>query len=501
MEDSRIEEIIKACISKDGSRIKEPQSRIEELLITLYSAIKAGGASKEDIQAAVNKLAETNPELFGGITEEKVSELISPLSREIADYSDKVEGFMSEEVIYDILFTYPQQIGDTEGSINTIVTTTGTQQTFANDGYKSMRYKVEAGQKYRISGRGVNSTFPFLVFVNGDISETKNRFDVLDYFSNDNTTHTNYEFIIPKGCNGLIINQQNGWGYGCTFEKYRIGDFKASVREELQNIKKEMIDDWEIDSIGDRISRNNKWNELHWKPFDKPYFAFVIDDSNDKMPVFYKLFHEKGQPISTACIAIMLNKKYDGKTVDEWNKLIVADGGEVLAHYSGNLAEEDNVPDDGRTYLTSKEDWLSRTRDVKKIIESTGVKCRGLICADYTVQNTNYGENICQKYFEYSDGFGISTQYNLKREFLSSFSTLDKAKEWVDRCVQTNRFYPICFHGTDGFVTPETMSEFVDYIIEKGGIITTYAYVYDNFCTDALTAKLEEIERLFSQLS
>ena len=54
------------------------------------------------------------------------------------------------------------------------------------------------------------------------------------------------------------------------------------------------------------LLRPQKKDDFSWKPFDKAYFAFVLDDTNEFTAPMYRLFHEKGVPMSAAAISGML---------------------------------------------------------------------------------------------------------------------------------------------------------------------------------------------------
>lgn len=66
---SRNEEILKSILSKTEYN-GIPQSRIEKLLIDLKDMIDGGGATPEEIQAAINSYLDKHPEMVEGVDEE-----------------------------------------------------------------------------------------------------------------------------------------------------------------------------------------------------------------------------------------------------------------------------------------------------------------------------------------------------------------------------------------------------------------------------------------------
>ena len=318
---------------------------------------------------------------------------------------------------------------------------------------------------------------------------------VVDYFGEANTTYTDLEVIVPEGATRILINHN------------------ISLKLTLHIRQPKNIDDYVLDcfnasSVGmkydlDQAYKKNellaKNNDFQWGTFDKAYFCFVIDDCNEHLEPTYDLFHEKGVPLSVAAITNYLTYHHNGdsRSVKDVLKLVEADGGEILAHYYGNLAEEGYAGDGTHTFLTSEADWLSKTRDVKKEFEENGFTIRGIIRADYTLQNTTTGEKYCRKYFEYSDGLGTSTQYNMKRTFFSSFSTIDALKAKIDTQVATPGFYPYCLHGTETCASIENLTEIIDYILAKGDGVafTTYADVYDSIGTNSINTEIKEKTR------
>jgi hypothetical protein len=193
---------------------------------------------------------------------------------------------------------------------------------------------------------------------------------------------------------------------------------------------------YEIENLERRATRNEKNNDFVWGTFDKAYFIFCHDDSNEFLPAAYSAFHSKGVPLSCAAMANHLNIRRDGKTVKEWLDLVISDGGEVLCHYSGNLYED-----------TDDAIWYEKVVASKKTFEKNGYTIRGLIRADSTAQYTEKGEKFCRRYYDYADEVGTSTQYKIRRSLMMNYASLDAFKTHLDTCALKPGIYAFGFHG------------------------------------------------------
>lgn len=295
-------------------------------------------------------------------------------------------------------------------------------------------------------------------------------------------------------------------------EKYT--NFEISLNElgtlikehinKIESLQNESDDSkFEIDNLQRRGLKNEKLTNFEWNNFDKSYFAFIIDDCNSFTPTCADLFKTLEVPLSSACIITTLNTIHstaNGRTVKEVLQDIVENGGEVLAHYSGNLADQ-GYTNGNYTFLTSDYDWKIRTRDVKKKLEEEGFKIRGLIRADSSQSYSNKGEEICRRYFDYSDQMGKSGQYKLgKRKFFIGVNTMQDMKAWIDNACNIPGFYPLCLHGNrndEPLATIENLTEIINYIKSKGSNIaeiTTYKDVFDKFGTTTLEKRLSALE-------
>lgn len=377
-------------------------------------------------------------------------------------------------------------------------------QTFDTD-YCSVSYSVAKGEHYRITGTNINNSFSLINLFNS-MEEVKG----IQYYPSKDMVDADKKYYIglkiqdyvvkiPPGCVRMVLNSHRS----STIKIEKITgykDFKSETEKTLTDLNNsDDLKDFQIKNLQQRLFDTGKYNDFAFKEFDKTYFAFVIDDSNKTLYPIYKIFHDKGVKLSSATIPGNLNIAVEGiGTNKDVLDLIVADGGEVLVHYYGNLIDiGGQAPDTDRTYLNTVEDWDSRIVATKKVLEDMGYKIRGVIRADYTSSRTKTGEQYCREYYDYSDGLGTSPQYTLTRQFVHNFSTVEDFKKWIDKCCEKPGFYPICTHGSES--VNDNMDEILDYILNKDNCeCTTYKDVYDQFRSTVLENRIKALEEKVS---
>lgn len=378
-------------------------------------------------------------------------------------------------------------------------------QTFETD-YCSVSYSVAEGEQYRITGTNINGSFSLINLFDTMEDATKGilYYPSKDMINADKEHYTglkiqDYVVKIPSGCVRMVLNSHRS----STIKIEKITgykDFKSETEKTLTDLNNsDDLKDFQIKNLQQRLFDTGKYNDFAFKEFDKTYFAFVIDDSNKNLYPIYKIFHDKGVKLSSATIPGNLNIAVEGiGTNKDVLDLIVADGGEVLVHYYGNLIDiGEQAPDTDRTYLNTVEDWDSRIVVTKKALEDMGYKIRGVIRADYTSSRTKTGEQYCREYYDYSDGLGTSPQYTLTRMFVHNFSTVEDFKKWIDKCCEKPGFYPICTHGSES--VNDNMDEILDYILNKDNCeCTTYKDVYDQFRSTVLENRIKALEEKVS---
>ena len=342
-------------------------------------------------------------------------------------------------------------------------------------------YDCLPNQVIRVTGYGQSPVYPVLIFYNKEGNYQGTYGDV-------NTGYTDHEVTIPEGCYKVCLNAKDANTMKLEAQ-VPYSSFDDYLNERTAN-DDEMA--FEIENIYHRIMRNEKQNEFAWKPVDKTYFAFVMDDCTPALPSMQELFAELQVPLSIGCVVNTLETTYvtssGSSTVKQILDKVVANGGEIMAHYTGS-------PNDS----SSDAEWLKVTREVKKVLTQNGFEVRGLIRADSTPNGTNKGEKYCRLYFDYSDGVGYSTQYNIRRWFLMGTTELSGMKAYIDQCRTKAGFYPIAFHGNrddEPMATPEHMREVINYIKSLGDdvAIITYREFYDRFATTELENRLKALE-------
>ena len=336
---------------------------------------------------------------------------------------------------------------------------------------------VSPGEKYIISCYSSNASYPGAFFsLNGTY--------VSSVFTDD-ATHIHTEITVPSGVDTLWINNKSTRIPLDQWKVYRIlpaADFCEENNEHIVSLETQREDE-QLESLR-RIKNLEDLFTFRWKPFDKAYYCFINDDAKKWLHVAYDVFHAHGAPLGAAVIAdhIELHNdtetQYD-RTIKDTLDLIVADGGEVLVHYAGNLLSTD-------TYET----WYNKViRDAKRVIESYGYTARGLMLADSSSRNSAIGEEICERFFDYADNVGTKPQYKIVRKQFSDNSTVADVKTYIDSTVTTPGIYPIMMHGpnSEPWATAAGLDEILTYIensYSSAAEISTYSAVFDEFGTN-----------------
>lgn len=352
---------------------------------------------------------------------------------------------------------------------------------------------VVHGETLRISCRAANACPGIVFYKTNTMSATNAIGYALDNpgtgdpvtGSTNRYTFVDKDVVVPDGAFYAILNNAEGTHeWKCQKVSYISGGNTGTVESE----KLEKVE-YENEQLSRRLINAEKHNDFTWGTFDKAYFVFIHDDSREFITTAYNAFHAKGAPVSSAAIAPYLGNTYSGKTVKEWLDLIVADGGEVLCHYSYDLKDSD---DDSL--------WYQYVVDAKREFERNGFEVRGMILAGSSTVNSAKGEKFCRKYFDYADKVGTSTQYNLGRKLMLIFDSLDAFKQRIDSCARTPGIYAFGFHGNrddETWITEDSLKEIIDYISAKDNCeITTYGAVFDKIGTTVLEKRIAALENV-----
>lgn len=478
---------------------------------------------KADLTDHVNNLVEGIPADYSELTkkvDDNTSE-ISELKEDIADKLDKPanpvvgqvlrvksidetgkivldttassgsDSSQGSEIIKDI------EIVETQGKFAKWVTgaTSGGAESSVSWASHSQFISVTPGETLRISCMSANAC-PGIVFYKTNTMSTASAIGYAlenlgtgDPFSGSTNRYTyiDKDVVVPNGAFYAILNNANGTTgheWKCQKVSYISGGNTGTVESE----KLEKVE-YENEQLSRRLINAEKHNDFTWGTFDKAYFVFIHDDSREFITTAYNAFHAKGVPVSSAAIAPYLSNVHGGKTVKEWLDLIVADGGEVLCHYSYDLKDSD---DDSL--------WYKYVVDAKREFERNGFKVRGMILAGSSTVNSAKGEKFCRKYFDYADKVGTSPQYNLGRKLMLAFDSLDAFKQRIDSCARTPGIYAFGFHGNrddETWITEDSLKEIIDYISAKDNCeITTYSAVFDKIGTTVLEKRIAALENV-----
>ena len=335
---------------------------------------------------------------------------------------------------------------------------------------------VTQGEKYVISCHSSNSTYPGAFY-------SLNNSAVSTIFA-DGETHLDAEITVPEGVDTLWVNTISTRLSLEQWMIYRV--LPTGTYCEENNGRIIALETGRADEQLETLRRLENLESLftfRWKPFDKAYYCFINDDAKKWLHVAYDVFHAHNAPLGAAVIADNMEFHNDtetpnDRTIKDTLDLIVADGGEVLVHYAGNLLSTDTF-----------ETWYNKViRDAKRVIESYGFKTRGLILADASSRNSAIGEEICERFFDYADNVGTKPQYKIVRKQFADNTSVAAVKQYIDNTVGTPGIYPIMMHGTSSepWASVSGLDEILTYIEGKGSAaaISTYSAVFDEFGTN-----------------
>lgn len=354
-------------------------------------------------------------------------------------------------------------------------------------GYQYTKINCSSGDEYYVEGLHVNSSFRLWAFVNSSGTITKMAKDYgstvsiksdIVSITESGTLYVNGD--VSRGKKPLI-------GTPLTVDAFGYADNFFATKQEVNELKEEINSGkitFETENILRRILNIEHKNDFAWSSFDKPYFVFIVDDTNNYLEGYANVFHSENVPLGCATIPTRLNDTHIA-TLNQ----VVADGGEVLAHYSGSPTD-----------ATNDATWLTLTRDIKSQLEAKGFNVRGIIRADQTAKKSVKGEKFCRMYFDYAnDQMGKSTQYDLPRVLMSKFANLNDFKDQIDADAQVNGIHGYGFHGLsqsgEEWITNENMTAIIQYIKSKGNcVITTYSNLFDTFGSSVLEERIKALE-------
>lgn len=216
---------------------------------------------------------------------------------------------------------------------------------------------------------------------------------------------------------------------------------------------------------------------MEWKEMDKGYITFCFDDNRDDLVNYVDIvMGEFNMPL---CAAV------PSSTLTRNNALLhkIQDrGGEIISHTKTHLVI--------KPFVTPWADVETQLGDSYRELTADGFNINGIILAGGTgqisVDDTEYRgliELVTNKYYKYSDKYGLSTQYWKQRNWFSG-RTLDDLKKIVDTHIENKTWEVIYGHGLSE-CSEETIRGLCEYLAEKEaqGLVkvVTYKYMHEHF--------------------
>lgn len=403
-------------------------------------------------------------------------------------------------------------IGNVKESLNSVTDTVFSEKKYASlksveetkkvtnrgtfdRGGRANAYIVNTYIGQTLKARGYSGgNIPLIVFFDSD-----DKF--ISYINPSNAWNNNVyqDVVVPEGAYKAYVNDNDGDRtidlQGLQFEKY-------NIKQELERLEGLIPDSskisYDLEQAQLQMAKTQRMNDFAYSKFDKAYFVLTIDDANKWLPDVYDLCHELGVPLCPAIIVGNLNTDYknDGRTIKDICDLVVADGGEILAHSGKYITKE-----------STEEDYADVFRMPKIELEKLGYDIRGIITAGGVgyLSNDIRLDNWSRKYYDYSDQNGISSSkaYYRPRWWHHDY-TMDGAKKYVDNAISNKSFVVMAMHGSDNADDLEHIDhvrELLQFIISKGSDkieITTWAKVYDTFGSTVLEERIKALEEKVS---
>lgn len=196
---------------------------------------------------------------------------------------------------------------------------------------------------------------------------------------------------------------------------------------------------------------------MTWKPYDKAYVSIVFDDNRDDLGEVYDIVHgEYGFPLCAAVPTASLprNLALLHKIEDE--------GGEILAHGHKHTVLNDSVP------------WstvVSEFTNSYNVLAKEGFNVHGTItCGGGGTEDTSEAyrkkiEPVLSRFFDYSNKWGVSTQYYHDREWMYGRG-LSGIQSLIDTAVDNKEWLVLFAHSLKE-VPPKLLRSVLDHLKEQ----------------------------------
>ncbi len=216
---------------------------------------------------------------------------------------------------------------------------------------------------------------------------------------------------------------------------------------------------------------------MTWKEMDKGYITLCFDDNNTELGDFYNIITgEYNMPFCAAVPTYTLPRNIS--LLHE----IENHGGEILSHTENHLV----IKPFETPWETVEAEFSNSYND----LTNEGFNVNGIILAGGDGQiketDTEYRgliELVTNKYYKYSDKYGLSTQYWKQRNWFSG-RTVEKLKSIIDTNIE-NKTWEVIYAHRFSECSEETLRAVLDYLAEKekAGLVevVTYKDMHENF--------------------
>ena len=206
---------------------------------------------------------------------------------------------------------------------------------------------------------------------------------------------------------------------------------------------------------------------MTWKEMDKGYVILEMDDASEELETFYKIIVEQyGFPMSSSCWSVDLDTDPEKVARLRW---LEDHGGEITSHTHNNLGVygDTSLETIEADFKASAEAWAKHGFNVNGImVQGKG----GKELDSYSYEARARVEPITSKYFYYSDRYGVSTQYDNKRNWIAA--GWSPTKKLIDDAISNKSFTILATHGYDEVTgmpsyTHDYLIQVLDYLKEK----------------------------------
>lgn len=362
---------------------------------------------------------------------------------------------------------------------------TSTKQIFTEFGHRCVKLDVQPYQQIIASGYNFNDDFPFCTL----LDENNNIIKTLQP-NGQNQYVTDYKIIVPINCSTIYIN-----GYGTNLPIIKnivIGNTENNI-------------DFESDCITSARIFDNKKNPFEYGTFTDAFVSFVFDDGRLDLDKVASIFAEYEYPLNIALpyqtlpsICNGLSETSQGftpaMTIKQVAEKVVENGGEIMAH-GFNVITADNY--------TNKEMLKEIFFNEKYQLVQNGFTVNGIIANGgsgevYANEDATIGkvENFwCQKYYNYSDRYGLQKNYQKTRHYWGV--PLERNLQALENIKNNKGWLPFMCHTLDnegGYSNETTLRTLLEYCRDNNINVVTYNYIFENYTSSALEKRIQALE-------